>query len=78
MEVNVTHSLLIGSILVASWLGYIVFKRQNRNESLKLVAWARTNDRGDLFDLRLQNNPYVDQSTVVPLFIKMETNNERY
>jgi len=34
------------------------------------VAWARTNDRGDLFDLRTQNNPYVDQNTVVPLYRK--------
>jgi hypothetical protein len=32
------------------------------------VAWARINDRGDLFDLRLQNNPHIDQSTVVPLY----------
>lgn len=36
----------------------------------KPVAWARINDRGDLFDLRLQNNPYVDQDTVVPLYRK--------
>ena len=34
------------------------------------VAWARTNDRGDLFDLRTQNNPYTDQKTVVPLYRK--------
>jgi hypothetical protein len=34
------------------------------------VAWARINDRGDLFDLRTQNNPYVDQNTVVPLYRK--------
>ena len=34
------------------------------------VAWARINDRGDLFDLRIQNNPYVDQTTVVPLYRK--------
>ena len=34
------------------------------------VAWARINDRGDLFDLRTQNNPYVDQNTVVPLFYR--------
>lgn len=32
------------------------------------VAWARINDRGDLYDLRLQNNPHNDQSTVVPLY----------
>ena len=34
------------------------------------VVWARTNDRDDLFDLRTQNNPYVDQNTVVPLYRK--------
>jgi hypothetical protein len=34
------------------------------------VAWARINDRGDLFDLRTQNNPYVDQNTVIPLYRK--------
>lgn len=32
------------------------------------VAWAKTNSRGDLFDLRIQNNPYVDQNTIVPLY----------
>jgi hypothetical protein len=39
-------------------------------ESYKVVAWARTNDKGDLFDLRLQNNPYVDQNLVLPLYAK--------
>ena len=34
------------------------------------VAWARINEHGDLFDLRTQNNPYVDQDTVVPLYRK--------
>jgi len=32
------------------------------------VAWATINDHGDLFDLRLQNNPYINQDTVVPLY----------
>lgn len=32
------------------------------------VAWAKTNDSGDLYDLRLQNNPYNDQSRMVPLY----------
>jgi hypothetical protein len=44
---------------------------QSLKDSLdKPVAWARTNDRGDLFDLRTQNNPYIDQNTVVPLYRK--------
>ena len=42
---------------------------QALKDSLEIpVAWARINDRGDLFDLRTQNNPYVDQNTVVPLY----------
>jgi hypothetical protein len=32
------------------------------------VAWAKINQYGDLYDLRLQNNPYNDQKTVVPLY----------
>lgn len=44
---------------------------QELKDSLeKPVAWARINNRGDLFDLRTQNNPYVDQNTVVPLYRK--------
>jgi hypothetical protein len=34
------------------------------------VVWAKTNKHNDLFDLRIQNNPYVDQNTVVPLYRK--------
>lgn len=32
------------------------------------VAWAKINDSGDLYDLRLQNNPYNDQTKIVPLY----------
>lgn len=39
-----------------------------KNNLANPVAWARINDRGDLYDLRLQNNPHIDQSTVVPLY----------
>ena len=47
----------------------IVQKMQTLKDSLdKPVAWARINDRGDLFDPRLCNNPHIDQSTVVPLY----------
>lgn len=34
----------------------------------KPVAWAKVNENGDLYDLRLQNNPYNDQTKVVPLY----------
>jgi hypothetical protein len=39
-----------------------------RNQLDKPVAWARINKRGDMFDLRLQSNPYTDPKTVVPLY----------
>lgn len=45
-----------------------VEKLKKQIESFKVVAYARTNDRGDLYDLRLQNNPLVDQSIIVPLY----------
>ncbi|NDC31758.1 MAG: hypothetical protein EBZ58_12685 [Bacteroidetes bacterium] len=46
-------------------------KLQKTEESLaNPVAYARINDKGDLFDLRLHNNPYVDQDTVIPLYRK--------
>lgn len=39
-----------------------------KNSLANPVAWAKINDRGDLYDLRLQNNPYYDQTKIVPLF----------
>jgi hypothetical protein len=39
-----------------------------RDQLDKPVAWARINKRGDMFDLRLQSNPYTDPKTVVPLY----------
>lgn len=40
----------------------------------EIVAWARINERGDLYDLRTQPNPYVDPKTIVPLYRKVESN----
>jgi len=36
------------------------------------VAFARINSRGDLYDLRLQQSPHVDESTVLPLYSNKE------
>jgi hypothetical protein len=72
------------SIIDFAWsAGADLFFVQNAKDELKKlkaqyikdslenpVAWARINDRGDLFDLRTQNNPYIDQNTVVPLYRK--------
>jgi len=49
-----------------------IFKILFGKKEYEIVAWARTNDRGDIFDLRTQNNPYVDQTTVIPLYRKIK------
>lgn len=36
------------------------------------VAYGRINDRLDLYDLRIQNNPYNHQEDVVPLYSNRE------
>ncbi len=43
-------------------------KRLRSKSEKDPVAWAKINDRGDLYDLRLQNNPYTDQSKVIALY----------
>lgn len=37
-----------------------------------VVAWARKNDRGDLYDLSLHFNQFTDQNIIVPLYMKKE------
>jgi hypothetical protein len=39
-----------------------------RRQLDKPVAWVRINKRGDMFDPRLMCNPYIDPTTVVPLY----------
>lgn len=45
--------------------------------NLQIVAWARINNKGDLYDLRLQDNPYLDQNTVISLYANSRDINER-
>jgi hypothetical protein len=39
-----------------------------RSQLDKPVAWARMNKRGDLYDLRLCLNPYINPQEIVPLY----------
>ena len=41
---------------------------QKQLDSFEIVAYAQTNEKGDLYDLRLRNNPYLNQSKMVPLY----------
>ena len=39
------------------------------------IAWAKINSRGDLFDLRLQYNPY--ETNVIPLYLRPDHAEQR-
>lgn len=41
-----------------------------KTDEYMVIGCARINDRKDLFDLRLQDNPYVDRKLVVPIYVK--------
>lgn len=43
-------------------------EEMSRNLDYEVVGWARINDRGDIYDLRVIHNQYVDQSTVLPIY----------
>lgn len=72
------HSNPIDSIIDFAWsTGADQFWINNAKDELKKlrsklekdpVAWAKINSRGDLYDLRLQNNPHADQTKIIPLY----------
>ena len=37
-------------------------------DSFGVLGWARINQNGDPYDLRLYYNPHVDQNTVMPIY----------
>ena len=70
------HSYPRESIIDFAWAsGADMFWVNNAKDELKklkaesyCVAWARINERGDLFDIRQNKNPYI--KNLVPLFIR--------
>lgn len=36
------------------------------------IAWARINGHGDVYGLRYFDNPYIDETTVLPLYSNRE------
>jgi hypothetical protein len=70
------HANPLESIIDFAWAsGADMFWVNNAKDELKklrselyCVAWARMNQQGDLFDIRQQQNPYIEN--LIPLFIK--------
>lgn len=38
------------------------------NQGYEKIGWARINDRGDIYDLSSCYNPYIDESTLLPIY----------
>lgn len=53
-------------------------KKLKENNQFQMVCWARINSRGDLYDPRLILNPYIDESTVLPLYASEKEFKEKY
>lgn len=50
-------------------------KKLRSKTEIAPVAWARINNFGDLYDLRLSHNPYSDAKLIVPLY-RMDSNGQ--
>ena len=44
----------------------------SRNLEYQIVGYARVNDRGDIYDLRLSHNTYLNESTLIPLYANLK------
>ena len=53
-------------------------KKQLDAIGFNLVGYARLNDRGDVYSYRSIPNPYLDQDTVVNLYVNNQEINQKY
>ena len=51
---------------------------REQENNFQIVAWARMNNKGDLYDPRFYHNPHVDQTTVLPLYSNKKEFQEQY
>jgi hypothetical protein len=47
-------------------------KLRQQLESFKVVAYGRINAKHDLYDVNINYNPYIDETTIVPLYSNRE------
>lgn len=50
----------------------------NKPLDYNVVGWARLNNRGDLYDLSICYNPYIDEKYLVPLYSNKKEYKEKY
>lgn len=44
--------------------------------SFNIIGWGRVNKYGDIYDLRLHTNDYVDERTIMPLYYDKDSYNK--
>lgn len=50
----------------------------NCEDDYQIVAWAKINDRGDLYDPRFCYNPHIDESYLIPLYCNEQEFKQKY
>ncbi len=53
-------------------------KRLRDRPEYNIVAWARINNRGDLYDPRLIYNQFVNEDVLLPLYSNKQEFQEKY
>jgi hypothetical protein len=50
----------------------------NHNLDYKNIAWAKINERGDVYDLTIHYNRFADPNTLLPIYSNMKEFKEKY
>ena len=53
-------------------------KQVDESNQFKNIAWARINDRGDIYDLTIHYNRFADPNTLLPIYSNMKEFKEKY
>lgn len=53
-------------------------KLRDNVSRFELVGWSRINNRGDVYDMRICHNPYIEEDTVLPIYSNREEYKAKY
>lgn len=51
---------------------------KNDKSQFDLIGWSRINSRGDIYDLRVCYNPYLNEDTLLPIYSNREEFKAKY
>lgn len=53
-------------------------KLREKNYTFDLIGWSRINNRGDIYDLRVCYNPYLNEDTLLPIYSNRQEFKAKY